>query len=41
MLTEQQPPVGLTLEILQHFALAAAGRALVHEDGLVFIRRFN
>ena len=41
MLAEKKPPIGLTLEILQHFALAAAGRALVHEDGLVFIRRFD
>ena len=41
MLAEKKPSVRLALEILQHLALAAAGRTLVHEDGLVFIRRFN
>ena len=29
------------MEVLEHFALSAAGRALVHENDLVFVRRFD
>ena len=38
---EQQAVIRLALEILEHFALAAAGRAFVHEDGLVFVGRLH
>ena len=41
MFAEQQSSIRLALEILQHLALTAAGRALVHKDRLVFIRRFD
>ena len=38
---DEKAVVRLAVEVLEHFALAAAGRALVHEDDLVFIRRFD
>ncbi len=38
---EQNLAVRLAVDLLEHFALAAAGGALVHEHDLVFIRRLE
>ena len=41
MFAKKKSSIRLALEIFQHLALAAAGRPFVHEDRLVFIRRFD
>ena len=38
---KKKSSIRLALEIFQHLALAATGRPFVHEDRLVFIRRFD
>ena len=39
--TDEQAVVLFAVEVLEHFALAAAGRALVHEHDLALIRRLD
>ena len=41
MRTDEQAVVLFAVEVLEHFALAAAGRALVHEHDLALIRRLD
>ena len=41
MRADEQAVIVLAVEVLEHLALAAAGSALVHEDDLVLIRRFE
>ena len=38
---DEQTVVVLAVEVLEHLALTAAARALVHEHDLVFIRRLD
>jgi hypothetical protein len=39
VLAQQQAAVGLAVDVLEHLALAAARRALVHEHDVVVVRR--